>query len=31
MESQHSDMKRRIVMLGLMVLVVALVAGTAFA
>jgi hypothetical protein len=31
MESRHSDMKRRMVMFGLMVLIVALVAGTAFA
>ena len=31
MESQHSDMKRRLVLFALMVLVVALVAGTAFA
>jgi len=30
-ESQHSDMKRRLVLFALMVLVVALVAGTAFA
>jgi hypothetical protein len=31
MQSQHSDMKRRLVLFGLMVLIVALVAGTAFA
>jgi hypothetical protein len=31
MQSQHSDMKRRLVLFGLMVLIVAMVAGTAFA
>ncbi|MFT4616535.1 MAG: hypothetical protein ACI89G_000379 [Minisyncoccia bacterium] len=31
MKSQHSDMKRRLVLFGLMVLIVAMVAGTAFA